>query len=196
MGNYRKRNLVFLSYSLKIKSLWLFSQIIKSWLALIILPCQFCQTTFSRKTFLVGVFSTLFIKISLHYSWLTMLCSFLLYSKVTQLHIYSLFIRFFSHICHYRALRASQVALVVKNPPANTGDVRDEGSIPWSGRSPGGGHGNPLQYSCLENPMDRGAWQITVHIVAKSQTWLKRLSMPALTHTHTYLLMARYLCQK
>ena len=48
--------------------------------------------------------------------------------------------------------------LVVKNPPANAGDVRDAGSILGSGRSPGGGHGHPLQYSCLENPMDRGAW--------------------------------------
>jgi len=53
--------------------------------------------------------------------------------------------------------RASQVALVVKNPPANAGDIRDTGSIPGLGRSPGGGHGNPLQYSCLENLMDRGA---------------------------------------
>ena len=54
--------------------------------------------------------------------------------------------------------RASQGALVVKNPPANAGDVRDASLIPGSGRSPGGGHGNPLQFSCLENPMDRGAW--------------------------------------
>ena len=54
---------------------------------------------------------------------------------------------------------ASQVALVVKNPPANTGDV---GLIPGSRRSPGEAHGNPLQYSCLENPVDRGAWQATV----------------------------------
>ena len=53
---------------------------------------------------------------------------------------------------------ASQVALVVKNPPANAGDVRDPGSIPGSGRFPRGGHGNPLQYSCLANPMDRGSW--------------------------------------
>ena len=53
---------------------------------------------------------------------------------------------------------ASQVALVVENPPANIGDIRDSGLIPGSGRSPGGGHGNPLQCSCLENPMDRGAW--------------------------------------
>ena len=52
---------------------------------------------------------------------------------------------------------ASQVVLVVENPPANVGDIRYAGSIPGSGRSPGGGHGNPLQYSCLENPMDRGA---------------------------------------
>ena len=52
---------------------------------------------------------------------------------------------------------------VVKNLPANTGDVRDVGSIPESGRSPGGGLGHSLQYSCLENPMDRGDWQVTVH---------------------------------
>ena len=54
-------------------------------------------------------------------------------------------------------LGTSQVALVVENPPANAGDIRDAGLIPGSGRSPGRGHGNPLQYSCLENPMDRGA---------------------------------------
>ena len=58
---------------------------------------------------------------------------------------------------------ASQVVLVVKNPPANTGDIRDVGLITGSGRFPGGGHGNPLQYSCLENPMDRGAWGATGH---------------------------------
>ena len=65
---------------------------------------------------------------------------------------------------------------VVKNPPANAGDKRDAGSIPESGRSPGGGHGNPLQYSCLENPMDRGAWQATVYMVIKSWTQLNQLS--------------------
>ena len=63
-----------------------------------------------------------------------------------------------------------------ENPPANAGDIRHTGSTPGSGRSPGGGHGNPLQYSCLENPMDRGAWQATVHEVAKSQTQLKQFS--------------------
>ena len=67
-------------------------------------------------------------------------------------------------------------ALVVKNPLANAGDVRDEGLIPRSGRFPGEGHGNPLQYSCLENSMDRGAWQVTVHRVTKSRTRLKQLS--------------------
>ena len=72
---------------------------------------------------------------------------------------------------------------VVKNPPANTGD---KGSIPGSGRSPGEGNGVPLQYSCLENPMDRGAWRATVHGVTKSWT---RLSD---THTHTHT--SRYLC--
>ena len=59
---------------------------------------------------------------------------------------------------------------MVKNPPAKAGDVEDMGLIPGSGRSPGGGHGNPLQYSCLENPTDRGAWRATVHEVAESDT--------------------------
>ena len=72
--------------------------------------------------------------------------------------------------------RASQGVLAVKNPPANSGDIRDASLIPGSGRSPGGGHRNPLQCSCLENPMDRGAWQATVHRVAKSWTGLKWLS--------------------
>ena len=62
---------------------------------------------------------------------------------------------------------------MVKNLPANAGDARDVGSIPGSGRSSGGENGSPLQYSCLENFMDRGAWQATVHGVAKSQTWLR-----------------------
>ena len=59
---------------------------------------------------------------------------------------------------------------MVKNPPANAGDLRDMGLIPGSGRSPKGGHGNPLQYSYLENLMDRGTWLATVHEVAKSDT--------------------------
>ena len=65
---------------------------------------------------------------------------------------------------------ASQVALVVKNPAANAGDIRDAGSIPMLERSLGGGHGNPLQYSCLENPKDRGAWWAIVHRLTKNQT--------------------------
>ena len=68
-----------------------------------------------------------------------------------------------------KLLGASQVVLVVKNPLANAGDIRDMGLIPGLGRSPGEGTGNPLQYSCLENPMDREAWWVTVHGVAKSQ---------------------------
>ena len=72
-----------------------------------------------------------------------------------------------------------KVVLVVKNLPANTGDTREVGLIPELGRFPGGGHGNLLQYSCLENPMDRGAWRATVPGVAKSRTQLKGLSMNA-----------------
>ena len=65
-------------------------------------------------------------------------------------------------------LGASQVALAVENPRANAGDMREVSSIPGSGRSPGGGHGHPLQYSGLENPMDRGAWGATVPGVTES----------------------------
>ena len=78
--------------------------------------------------------------------------------------------------------RASQVALVMKNLPASVGDVRDSGLIPGSGRSPGGGHGNPLQCSCLENPMDRRACWATVHGAAKSWTRPKRLSTHSCQH--------------
>ena len=72
------------------------------------------------------------------------------------------------------------VALVVKNLPASAGDVREAGSVPGWGRSPGGGNGNPLLYSCLENPMDRKAWWAAVHTVTTSWTQLKRPS----THPH------------
>ena len=72
---------------------------------------------------------------------------------------------------------------MVKNPSANAGVLRGTGLIPRSGRSPGGGNGNPLQYACLENSMDRGVWWGTVHEVAKNQT---QLSVRAHTHTHTH----------
>ena len=70
----------------------------------------------------------------------------------------------------YNIRWASQLVLVVKNPPASAGDTRDVDSSPGLGRSLGGGPVNPLQYSCLENPMDRGAWRATVHGVAKNWT--------------------------
>ena len=75
-------------------------------------------------------------------------------------------------------LETSQLALVVKNPPANAGDVRDESLIPGSGRAPREGHGNLLQYSCLGNPMDRGDWwpRASVHGVTKSWTQLSDLA--------------------
>ena len=69
------------------------------------------------------------------------------------------------------------MALVVKNPPANAGDIRDLGFIPELGRSPRGEHGYPLQYSCLENPMERGPWWATVHWGAKSWTQLSQFSI-------------------
>ena len=78
------------------------------------------------------------------------------------------------------------LVLVVKNSPANAGDKRDTGSITGSGRSSGEGHGNPLQYSCLENPMDREAWWAVVYRVTKSRTRLKQLSTIYIqTYIHT-----------
>ena len=71
------------------------------------------------------------------------------------------------------------MTLVVKNPTANAGDLRDVGLIPRSERFPGKGHGNSLQYSCLENLIDRGVWQDAVHRVTQNQTGLKRLSTVA-----------------
>ena len=90
---------------------------------------------------------------------------------VLQLQVF--FLYWLISINTYTYSGASQVALVVKDPPTNAGNVRDAGSMPGSGRAPGGGHGNPLQYSCLENPMDRGAWRGMVHGVAKNWTQLK-----------------------
>ena len=77
---------------------------------------------------------------------------------------------------------ASQFALVVKNPSANAGRCRDVGLIPGFPRSFGGGQGNPLQYSCLDNPMDGGGWQAVFHRVSQSLTQLKLRSV----HTHCY----------
>ena len=82
-----------------------------------------------------------------------------------------MWIEFITELCPLTG--ASQVALVVKNPSANAGDVRDKSSIPGLGKSPGEGNGNPLQYSCVENPMDRGAWRATVHRVRQSWARLK-----------------------
>ena len=77
------------------------------------------------------------------------------------------------------AAGSSQVALVVENPPANAGGIGDLGLIPGPGRSPGGGHGNPLQYSCLENPRAREAWRATVRRVTQSRTRLSDLAAAA-----------------
>ena len=82
-----------------------------------------------------------------------------------------------SHHGHFKCLTVlsiipSQVALVVMNPPANAGDLRDVGSVSGLGRSPGGGNGNPIQYPCPENSMNREAWRATVHGVTKSRTRL------------------------
>ena len=74
-----------------------------------------------------------------------------------------------------------QVAVAVKNPPANAGDAKDTGSIPGSGRSPGGGDGSPLQCACLENPMDRGAWRAAVHGAAYMPGSEVRASCSSLT---------------
>ena len=83
----------------------------------------------------------------------------------------------------YRVNWASQVVLVVKNLPANAGVIRDAGSISGLRRCPGGGHGNPIQSSCLENPMNRGAWWASVHRIVQSWT---QLSAGGCTHALLY----------
>ena len=83
----------------------------------------------------------------------------------------------------------------VLNLPASAGDGRDAGSIPGSGRVPGGGHANPLQYSGLENPMDRGAWNTTVYRVAKSWTWLKQHSIAHSTGITSNLKIICSICE-
>ena len=88
-------------------------------------------------------------------------------------------------------LWVSQVVLVVKHPPASAGSIRDTHSIPGSGRSPGGDHGNPLQCSCLENPMDKGAWWTTIQSIPKSWTQWKRFNMQ--THTMKFIYSNLYL---
>ena len=102
------------------------------------------------------------------------ICTYIIYVfnwRIITLNYCDAFCRTSTSINHRCA--CVQLALVVKKLPANAGDLRDMHSIPGSGRSSEGGHGNPLQYSCLENPMDRGAWQSVVHGVSQSQTPLK-----------------------
>ena len=83
---------------------------------------------------------------------------------------------------------------MLKNPPDNAGDMIDVGSIPELGRSPGEGHGNPLQYSCLENPMDKGAWRAAVHRVSKSQTQLKQVSIYIYIYIYIYMCVCVCVC--
>ena len=106
--------------------------------------------------------------IFLHYFWVLISCTHVKISKSIQ------------KTCD----GASQVALVVKNPRAYAGDIRCVGSVPGLGRSPGGAHGNLLQYSCREDLMNRRAWWATVHRVSKSLTRLKQLNTHTQTHTH------------
>ena len=101
----------------------------------------------------------------------------------------NLTIQFLHIIFQIHIYGACQVVLVVKNPPANAGGVRDASSIPGPGRRPGEGNGNLAQCSCLENPMDRGAWWATVHGVTKSWRRLKQLSVHARIRPQTTKLL-------
>ena len=91
------------------------------------------------------------------------------------------------YVLRYTSSWASLLVLMVKSLPVKAGDIRHMGLNPKLGRSPGGGHGNPLQYSCLENPLDSGAWWAMVRRVTKSQTCLKQLSMHAHIFPHGYI---------
>ena len=103
------------------------------------------------------------------------------YRRFTMFWVYRKVIQMYRYRYRYRYRWASHVTVMVKNAPANTQHTTVVDSISGSGRSHGEGHGDPLQYSCLENLMDRGAWRAIVHRVAKSQTRLKWLSRHALS---------------
>ena len=125
-----------------------------------------------------------YLKFLMHNEYILLLKSEKYYWKIScavKFPKWRLGIFFFFHVNWYfvynlNIVGDSQVVLVVKNLPANAGEESDMGLIPGLGRFPGVGNGNPLQYSCLENSMDRGAWQATVHRLTKSQTQLKQLS--------------------
>ena len=85
-------------------------------------------------------------------------------------------------------LRASQVAQYLQNPPANAEDVRDVGSIPGSGKFPGGGKGTSFQYRCLVNSVNRGTWQATIPGIAKSQVWLSMHAHTIVLYSYTFLI--------
>ena len=135
-------------------------------------PASFC-TPRPNLPVTPGVFLAFYICIPVHYNekeiffWVLVLEGLIGLQRTDQLQLLQL----------KKAQGASQVALVIKNLPANAGDKRDTGSIPALGRSPGEGNGNPLQYSCLENPMDRGTWLAAVQGVTKSQIRLSDLAL-------------------
>ena len=131
---------------------------------------------FSRFYIYVFIYDTCFsLPDLLHSVWQT-----LRQSTAQQMTQFVTFYGWVIFLCNVPHLWVSRVVLVVENPPADGREVKDSGSVPGSGKCPGGEHGNPLQYSCLENPVDRGAWWLMVHRVTKSWTQLKRIS------THTY----------
>ena len=115
-------------------------------------------------------------EILLHHYNIIRLRTFTISTILSNLHSHSKFSN-----CSYNTLWAFPSGSVGKESACNAGEARDMGLISGSGRSPGEGHSNPLQCSCLENPLDRGAWLVAVHGVAKSQTQLKQLSIACST---------------
>ena len=118
-------------------------------------------------------------------SWVLTLCQILLYVLKTLTHltfIYSSINTYWAFAFIRHRSGTSQVVLAVKNSPANAGDIRDLGLIPELGGSPGGRNGNPLQYSSIESPVDRGPWWATVYRVAKSWTRVKGLNTQTRRH--------------
>ena len=111
------------------------------------------------------------------YGWVHLLSTWNYHNIVNQLHSNIKWKVLKKKKIKYMEKQGISQVLVVKNLLANAGDIRDAGLIPELGRSPGGGHDNPLQYSCLENPRDRGSWWATVHRVAQSWTRLKQLGI-------------------
>ena len=177
-------NCTYISIALLLNDMHIFEECIRSSLGSSCLRWSLSPTSVSFRLHPIPrlVFSSLWEKKNCSLRFILDLCSLMRWPVGLRQPSFPWFLNYFEHLSSlsifdiHSESQASQVALMVKSPPASAGDIRDMGLIPGSGRSSGRGNDNPLQYSCLENPLDRGAWQAIFHRVAKSRTQLQWLN--------------------